>query len=94
MRLGSSAAPVTSLNWESRAGFRRDLVSPVILSTSDAVTRPRSWSFWSTSSILFIPTLALKKRSPALIGSFATSDSISVMSWARGVMTSATFLDR
>src|ERR1035438_538965 len=33
LRLGRSAAPATSLNWESLEGFLRDFASPVILST-------------------------------------------------------------
>ena len=38
-----------------------------------------------------MPMLAVKNLSAALIGSFETADSFSVFSWARGVMTSATF---
>src|ERR1019366_4516821 len=41
LRLGRSAAPATSLNWESLEGFLRDFASPVLLiHGEDDVTSP------------------------------------------------------
>jgi hypothetical protein len=72
----------------------RDLISPVIRSTSEAVTRPRRWSVAVDDQHLVDADV----RGEELVGGLDRVGRdvglVSVISCERGVMTSATFLDR